>query len=369
MSADRRRDDLKNDTRTEVRWLTAGDGDRWDAFVERHPLGGVCHKTAWKQILESTFPHMEGHICAIVHPESGEITAGIPVYRVRSWLLGKRFVSIPFATLSDPLVSSSAQSERLLAAAIDRCVAAPARYLEIRSWRTSAWIREPRFRASQSYRHHFVPLTNTEEQIRKRLGRTAVRQKISRAVKEGLWVETSDTLADLQAFHTLLSGTRRRLSLPPIPFRFFRAMQTALGPSGNMALLMARSGRTAVGGVLALKSKRVFLIEYAGDDARFRKAGVVQLLYWEAIRHALKEGHELFSFGRTYRGNKGLMESKMHWGTEVEDLCTFFYPSTTHRDAEDREASWQYRLIRYLASRLPDPLYQRLGEFCYSHMG
>ena len=138
---------------------------------------------------------------------------------------------------------------------------------------------------------------------------------------------------------------------------------------GNLILLVARKDGAPVGGVLGIKWKTTFALEYTGDNGQFRKQGIVQLMYWEAVKRAVEEGHEVFSFGRTFRGNHGLMRSKSHWGAERHELCTYFYPETTHKDAEDRQTSGPYRLIKTLSGRLPLPAYQWLGEFCYRHMG
>jgi hypothetical protein len=192
---------------------------------------------------------------------------------------------------------------------------------------------------------------------------------IAKAVSQQLVASPAKTLAELETFHGLLSQTRRCLGLPPIPLRFFHTLWEVYGTTNHLTLLLARCNGKIVGGVLALKWRGTFSLEYAGDDGQFRKSGIVQLLYWEAMKIAIQEGYSVWSLGRTYRGNKGLLQSKAHWGGEVEELCTFFYPETIHKDAEDREASVQYRLIKMLASHLPPPACRLLGEFCYRHMG
>ena len=139
-------------------------------------------------------------------------------------------------------------------------------------------------------------------------GRTAVRQMVAKAEKHGFEVFEGRGVSDVATFYRLLCQTRRRLSLPPIPLRFFLCLWETLSPTGRVLLLLARSKGVTVGAVMALKWKETFVLEYIGDDARHRKFGTVQFLYWEAMKRAMEEGSKLFSFGRTYRGNKGLME-------------------------------------------------------------
>lgn len=353
----------------QVVWLSDEDLPKWDRFVENHPLGGLCQMSVWKRIMEDSFPQIRGRFCAVVDSESGEIFAGIPVYTVNSWLLGNRLVSVPFATLTDPLVSSADELNLLVAKVVELADIRGARYTEIRSLRAAQHFNQSGMRASHSFVHHFTRLDRSPEEIWSTLGRTAVRQMISKAERMNIELVKVDDWHQVEAFHRLLCQTRRRLAVPPIPLRFYRSLWRELMHSGHLTLLLAvYQGKTA-GGVLCLKWRDTFALEYAGDNGQLRKSGIVQYLYWEAMKQAIEEGREIFSFGRTYRGNQGLMRSKSHWGTEMQDLCTFFYPLTTHKDAEDREASVQFRTIKWLSSRLPDSAYRLLGEFCYRHMG
>ena len=120
---------------------------------------------------------------------------------------------------------------------------------------------------------------------------------------------------------------------------------------------------------MALNWKDTFALEYVGYDERYRKFGVVQFLYWEAIKLAMEQGRRVFSFGRTYRANKGLMESKRHWGTTEEEINTFFYSQTKHKNVEDRETFLYYRIVKHLLRILPDSGRRLVGQFCYRHMG
>jgi hypothetical protein len=65
--------------------------------MSTHPLGLVYHLSAWKFVLDDTFPHIRGKFLVLSDAATGEIQAGLPVYAVKSWLLGNRTVSVPFA--------------------------------------------------------------------------------------------------------------------------------------------------------------------------------------------------------------------------------------------------------------------------------
>ena len=78
--------------------------ERWDKFVENHNWGWLCHLAGWKQVLEKSFKHMKGYFLVLLNNRKKHIKAALPVYQVKSWMTGNKLVSIPFATLSDPLV-------------------------------------------------------------------------------------------------------------------------------------------------------------------------------------------------------------------------------------------------------------------------
>ena len=349
-------------------WLEPEDMPLWDRFVKGHPLGGLYQTTLWQRVLERSFSHICGQVCAIRNSRTGEILAGISVYTVKSWLLGSRLVSVPFATLCDPLISSAGDLDMLMPLVQKLYRQSSGKYVEIRTLKATSLIQTPHLRASHSYVHQFVRLGRPLEEIEKGFSRI-VRRSVKQSLDEGINVRPGLTKRDLLEFHRLLVKTRQRLALPPIPFLFFDSIWTELRQADRLSLLMAECGGVTVGGLLSIKSRGTYALEYIAGTGSDRGKGVMYLLYREALKEACTSGFKLLSFGRTYRGNSGLLKFKEHWGTESEDLCTFFYPETTHKDAEDRDASWQYSLSRFLVRNMPAAASRILGDFCYRHMG
>ena len=109
-------------------WLLPDETAEWDAFVARHPLGLVYHLSAWTRVLETAFPHIQGRFLVLKDGADGSIRAGLPVYTVKSWLLGRRVISVPFASFCDPLVSSAAEFDL---AALAQAVSGPEVLFEV----------------------------------------------------------------------------------------------------------------------------------------------------------------------------------------------------------------------------------------------
>ncbi|HXG48500.1 MAG TPA: GNAT family N-acetyltransferase [Methylomirabilota bacterium] len=341
---------------------------RWDDFVAAHHLGTVYHLSHWQAALRQSFRHMEPRVLALRKARGGAIVGGLPVCTVSSRILGRRLVSVPFATHCDPLVSGEGQLRELMAVLRAEVKQLAADYLELRHRRlppfeAGGWVAAPRL-----YKHHELHLDCELAEIWPKLSRTAIRRMVGKAEKRGIQVRVGDSECDLRTFYDLFFASRRRLELPPIPYDFFRALWQCL-PAKMRSVLVAYDGEEPVAAVLGLSFKRSFFLEYSGERPGGSPEGSNQLLYWEAIKHAHREGCRTFSFGRTAPSNAGLLAYKAHWGAVAEDLTVVAYSEQSRRQRPDTETSFAHKVVRLAAQTAPDPVYRWLGRFCYSHWG
>ena len=352
---------------TAVRWLDADEDALWDRFVASHPHGLIYHTAAWKRALEQAFPHISGRFLVLSDKSTGQVTAGLPVYRVRSWLLGNRIVSVPYASLSDPLVNTANELDQLMPSVRDLRLKTGARTIEIRTRSLTSILRTPGLMPKSVYKHHILRLDRPPQTLFRTFAKTSICQKISKAEKAGVTVAETDG-CDLHIVYDILCQTRRRLNLPLMPFTFFQALNTSLG-RGNMKLFVAQHQGRPVGCHVVLISADLWISEFSGntDDA---PSGVNQLLYWDTIQRACSSGASAFSFGRTATSNTGLLEYKRRWAPEEEDL-TYFGDTDGGRTApvSKRETTLHYRVIKSILSRSPLPVCKAIGHFCYRHLG
>lgn len=342
----------------------------WDEFVATHPRGQIYHLSGWKTVLETCFPHIRGHLLAAVDGPGRRIEAGFPIYEVRSWLLGTRLISSPFATISDPL----AESPEVLAPLIERVKAMSksknARAIEFRTSEAAHCFEGSGFGEARYFVNHVIDLNPPIDALWKSFHRSCVRQRIARAESSGIEIRTGRDGSDLRAFHGLLSMTRRRRSLPAQPYRFLEALWSVFYPNGRIRLLLAeREGRTAAGLLLFVFRDRV-TAEFLGSDDSFKAASPVHALFWSAIKWAHGEGYRFFDLGRTSPANRSLLEFKGHWGTSAKELPQFFYPPSLASGVSRFETSWKYRLAKSMTSpRAPQAVYEWMGSLIYRHLG
>ena len=354
-----------------IHWLSNDEHGEWDAFVTRHPRGLVYHLSAWKQLLETAFGHIRGRFLVLRNGD-GQIQAGLPVYTVDSWLLGNRLVSVPFATMCDPLISTKEEFNLLWPAIEDASVKHRSQRIEIRIRHTNSDCLPASLTASTRYKHHYLPLDKPTDELFRSFNKSNICRAVKKAKQEGVIVEERQDGQSLRVFHSFLVATRRKHSLPPMPFAFFHAMYRSLSPD-HVALYLAIHEDQPVGGILVSKFKNLWTSEYSGD-VNDSIRGVSQLIYWETIQRAKNSGAANFSFGRTSLDNTGLLIHKRRWAT-IEDDLTDFISSPNDMSAQSHEVSKFGSLSKYdtalrmLVRYSPTVVQKFIGDFCYRHLG
>jgi len=340
---------------------------RWDTFVENHPWGWIVHLSGWKTVLENCFPHMKGHYLALVDSTSNEIRAGLPIFEVRSWLTGDRLITVPCATICDPLFVKKEDADRLLTAVLAISKTTGIHHIQIRTLNTHHLINNT-FASDKLFVHHYLPLDKEPGEIKKSFHYKAVQYEINKAIKNKLQLKIADSESDLRCFYHLYSTTRKRLYLPAQPYQFFKSIWDVFSPSQNVMLLLALSNETVVAGHFLLLCNGRVSVEAVGWDAT-SKASPNHFLFWEGIKLSSSMGYKIFDFGRTSSRNESLISFKNRWGTTVVDLPHFFYPEQDSEKALQREISSGYKFIQMLCKRSPDFLYPSIGRFCFRHLG
>jgi len=342
---------------------------RWDSFVEGHEWAWVSHLSVWKRILESTFSHLRGHYLAMVDDKTDEIQSAMPLFLVKSWLTGNRLVSIPFTTLTDPLVSSQEDFRQFVNFAVQLARRLNCSQVCIRTHRSVNSADDDRFSKTSYYMHHYLPLDAEPDKLLKKFHRTCVRQRIARALESGLQLEIASSESDFEDFYSLYLITRNRLFLPPQPREFLKSMWQDLLVGGYSSLLLARIGGKTVAGVLLLKYRKRVSAEIAASDSSFKDISPNHFLFWEAIKMAVQERYEVFDFGQTSKNNRQLLSFKKRWATQVVDLQDHHYPRNGNDIVAEKEGTMAYKIVRAVCSRTPIGASELLGRLCYRHLG
>jgi CelD/BcsL family acetyltransferase involved in cellulose biosynthesis len=346
-----------------IQWLSSDEYGEWDDFVTEHPRGLVYHLSDWQRWLEIAFEHIRGRFL-VLRDRNGKIQAGLPVYTVKSWLLGNRLVSVPFATICDPLISTKEEFSLLWPAIEAAPVKHRNRKIVIRIRHTNIDTLPAPLKASVKYKHHYLPLNKSLDELFHSFNKSNVCRAVNKAKREGVVVVEKQDEQSLRIFHSFLASMRRNRSLPPIPLTFFQEMYRSLSPD-RIALYLAIQAGHPVGGILVSKFKNMWTSEYSAD-ARNSTRGISPLIYWETIQRAKNSGATIFSFGRTSLDNIGLLIHKRRWATIEEELIEYVSPANVMSVQHNEFFKSAMRLfIRYA----PNMVQKFIGDFSYRHLG
>lgn len=323
-----------------------------------------------KNILEESFPNIKGYYYVCLDDEEKNIRSALPLFLVKSRILKKRIVSIPFASVCDIIVSTKEDYHALIKQAIKLSKETDSAYVELRTLQSALPESNELTCSLPCYKHHFLNLKLGIAQLRKGFHRTCIKQRINRAYKSKLDLKVGKDTSDLEEFYRMHVLSRKRLGLPSQPYRFFHAIWDFLHPLGYVRLLLAQKSGMPIGGLLLFLFNNRVSAEFSVSDNRYSNLSPNHMLLWEAIQFACNEGYEIFDFGRTHYRNVGLLAFKQRWGTETADCVYLYYPEAARlSNFKKNEDSWQYRLASRVCKMTPVFMQRAIGNFFYNQLG
>src|ERR1700693_3520953 len=84
---------------------------RWAALVERCPQSSVFHSAPWIEALHRTYGFEP--VVFTTSRQRTPLENGLAFCYVRSWITGRRLISLPFADHCEPLVDNTANHQIL----------------------------------------------------------------------------------------------------------------------------------------------------------------------------------------------------------------------------------------------------------------
>src|SRR5208282_4900386 len=84
---------------------------RWEVLVSSHPRASLFHSTNWLKALQTSYGY-DPVVVTTCSPDA-TLTNGLVFCRVKSWLTGRRLVSLPFSDHCEPLVNNSGELDDL----------------------------------------------------------------------------------------------------------------------------------------------------------------------------------------------------------------------------------------------------------------
>lgn len=337
---------------------------RWGEFIQRHPRASVFHTPEWLTALQRTYGYAPAAFS--LSGPGQPIQEAILFCLVKSWLVGPRLVSLPFSDHAEPLVCTQENLVRLLAFFERGTAEGKWQSVELRPPSSANGFTDwSNYRDGQQFVLHNLDLEPKLNQIFGRLHKDSTQRKIRKALREGLRYEEGRSEEHLRKFFRLSVMTRRRKSLPPPPFEWFRNVIASLGERAKIRIATTKQGDLA-GAVLTLYFKDTMLFKYGASDARFHNLGTMPFLLWQAIEEAKTIGANRFDFGRSEIRNPGLIRFKDNFGAKRSALSHKVFPATSWEASAE---SWKMAVAKKVFARLPDNALILAGKLIYPHIG
>lgn len=334
--------------------------ERWRHFVDHHPQASIFHHMGWLGALQQTYGH-KPYVLTTARP--GEpLKDGLVFSEVKSWLTGKRVVSLPFSDHCDILVDSQSGYETLLSE-YSR-YAARFNYAEIRPLYTQVSLPST-WSIGEEYVHHSLSLEPSLDDLFSRFHKSCIQRKVRKAEKERLHYAKGNDEALLHQFYKLLICTRRRHGIPPQPLQWFRNLVAHLGD--RLSIRIASQGDSPIAAILTLSHKQTCVYKYGCSDEQYHHLGGMPFLFWRLIEECKAEQILELDFGRTDPDNEGLLSFKDRFGAARTQLTYLRHPGVRKRSTSS--IHMQFPVAGQIFSKLPNAISWRLGGLLYRHMG
>ena len=332
---------------------------RWRELVRSHPDASVFHSPEWLEALRRTYG-----FAPVAYATSGpgrSLSAGVPFAEVRSWLTGRRLVSVPFSDHCQPLVDGPEQLDAILGSAQADARARGCRYVQIRP--LVAPLGAPSFRSEEPLYHYRLDLGPDLDTLFKGV-KYDVRKDVRRAERSDLRYEVGHDPATVSAYYRLHVMTRSTQAVPPQPISWFRNLADCLGDMLDIHLLL-KDG-TPIAGLVTIQHRAQLVWKYSASDPIKDRAGMGKLLMWKSICRAKERGATTLDMGRVEPDNAGLAQFKERWGARRSDFTYLRSPAPRQRGPRPR---WMSNATRSVVPRLPAAMLAAAGRLAYRHVG
>jgi hypothetical protein len=333
---------------------------RWPEFVGRHSSSSVFHTQPWLEAVRRTYGYTP--VVYTTSPAGAPLANAIVFCQIRSWLTGRRMVSVPFADHCEPLTDRPDAAGEIARELRQSVEAGEWKYVELRP--TSEMLGFDGAVPSPAYWLHTLDLRPSLEEILRRTHKSCVQRPIRRAEREGLVHESGSSERLLKAFYRLMVQTRRRHQLPPQPIEWFRNLVECM--SERLQIRVAFRGGDPVASILTLTHGNVLVYKYGCSDADFQNLGGTPFLFWKAIVEAKAAGLTQMDFGRSDADNPGLIAFKERWGAQPSELKYLRWSRKRVAAIARRRSTG---VVKQLFAVMPDAILQATGRLLYRHVG
>lgn len=324
---------------------------RIEGFVAEHG-GSLFHRPAW---LHGVAAGTGQRAAGLVAERMGTLTGWLPLTEVRSALFGRALVSSGFGVGGGILAASDDAVRALADGARGYATGRSFSGIELRGGPV------PEGWGSWSDKHCGFERALAADDEAELL---AIPRKARAEVRKGLSFSHCVTVGrgqgDLAAHYACYSASVRNLGTPVFPRRLFAAMLESFHEASD--ILTVWQGDRPLASVLSFYHDGAVLPFWGGGVFEARAARANEVMYYELMLHARRQGMTRFDFGRSKTGS-GPFAFKKNWGFEPQPLtyAAWTAPGAPARNIDPTDASYSRKIE--LWKKLPLPIANTLGPW------
>ena len=330
----------------------------WDEVLLTNPDSTFFHTSAWARVLHESYRYIPLYFTII---ENGKMSSLIPIMGIKSFITGKRGVSLPFTDKCTPILKGENHYKDVTKTIIDYGKKVGWKYFELRGGNEYL----SRKLHLTSFYFHYIDLTAGKHKVFSEF-RKSNKRNIKRARKEGVQVVISNTWESTRAFYRLNCMTRKFHGLPPQPRSFFKRVYDHVIKVKKGFVALATKNKKVIAGAVFFSFRSEVIFKYGASDRKYQNLRANNLVMWKAMKWCLNNGFNNLCFGRTETENQGLLQYKRGWGGNEERL---FYYKFDLRKGCFVEGQTGFRSSYTIFKILPSPLLRFMGNLLYRHVG
>jgi len=336
--------------------LDNNDLGKWDEFIKSSPEGTFGHLSVWSKVY-GIYGYKFHPIAAI--DDTGSIRGVLPLFLMKNYFWQKFLVSNPFLSYGGICSEDNKTKEALILKAKEIAVKNNVEYFEIRQLAGTM----DNLTLKNDFVTMFLRLEKGEEFIWENTLTPKVRNQIRKAVKSGLTVDFGNEYLD--DYYRVLAVNHRDLGTPLHSKTFFSKVLEGFNKSSGIIVVKYKD--KVIAGMLYIHFKNVFSEPWAASLRKYNKLCPNNILYWEAIKYACKNGFEYFDFGRSTI-DSGTYMFKKQWGAEQIQLNYLYFLNKVDKIPEFNVYNNKYEFAINAWKKLPMVIANTIGPMLVRYL-
>ena len=352
----------------------------WDEFISNHTEGTVYHLTDWLNILQKE--SSQKVLRLVCKNEEEEIVGVFPLQYTKGFPLGlggvpgiKRLSSLPRTPIGGPLSLNEEISNLLIQKAIEIIKKDEKRLLQIKSFSSEL---KAETETLHKYLWREIYITEIPDQPGEiRFGdsrnHAAIKRAVKKALKNNVEFREAETIEEIKIWYPLYLDTMRFHVTPARSLSFFTNIWKYLKPKGFMSLILSElktdNGKEIIAGSVLFKFNNTVTYAFNGSSRNHFELRPNDLLHWEAIHGAQKDGYKYYDLGEVSKDHQSLAAYKKKWATSIKEMYHYYYPKPDGLDSEEElDAGTSGNLKQKVWQSLPLKLTEIIGEKTYKYL-